>query len=171
MSVRANHPCPAINTMYVLHTPDPVRSGATCMVRIDRVQVRLTRQNANVTMHIGVAVADYIGLVAFETAGGSYGLKLAHRNTDLCIPLGQFMDLTALEQACQGWQNLTGKVLLVEADGVCRRVGAPPSSARRPGTGSLTTSRRGNFVRRRKVGATPGAGTVVRDFREIIARN
>lgn len=171
MSVRANHPSSAINTLQVMHMPDPVRSGATCMVRINRVQVRMTRLNANVTMHIAVAVADYIGLVAFEAPSGGYGLKLAHCNPDLCIPLGQFIDLTALERACHHWQSLTGKALLVEADGVCRRIGTPPSPDRRPGTGSATTHRRGNFARRRKAGTASSAGTVVRDFREIIARN
>lgn len=171
MSVRANHPSPATNKLEVMQMPDPVRSGATCMVRIDRVQVRMTRKNVNVTMHIAVAVADYIGLVAFEAAGGFYGLKLAHRNPDLCIPLGQFMDLTALEHACHHWQSLTGKALLVEADGVCKRIGTAPSSARRPGAGSATKHRRGDFARRRKAGIAASAGTVLRDFREIIARN
>ena len=171
MSVTANTPCPATNTLPVLLMPDPVRNGATCVVRIDRVQVRMTRQNANVTMHIAVAVADYIGLVAFEAAGGSYGLKLAHRSAELCIPLGQFMDLTALEHACHHWQSLTGKALLVEADGVCKRIGTAPSSARRPGAGSATKHRRGDFARRRKAGIAASAGTVLRDFREIIARN
>ena len=171
MSARANHPSPLTNTVAAMRIPDPVRNGATCMVRIDRVQVRMTRQNANVTMHIAVALADYSGLVAFETASGTYGLRLAHRNADLCIPLGQFADLEALEQACHNWHNVTGKALMVEADGVCRRIGARPGSARRHGTGSATTHRRGHFSRRRKVGAASTADIVFRNFREIIARN
>ncbi len=143
-----------LNNAITLIVADPVRIGTFCEARVTSTHMRLKRQSGNLTMYVCIPLTEYIGLAAFESTSGPYGLKLAHERSDLTVILGGFDTLSALEAACVSVMRLTGQKLMAEVDGLYVPIRAPKNSARRAGLGSATRHRRSNFARRRRMGGT-----------------
>ncbi|HXZ16935.1 MAG TPA: DUF6101 family protein [Roseiarcus sp.] len=135
--------------------------------------VTIRRAVAGVPMAIRVMTRDYRGVVlriaGLEDGRFRYEVKLAHRDPDLSVPLGEGEDLAVIEAQWREWvaffrlPALAGRSESAEA---AVNVGAAELTRRVPHRrrrGGSLASRRPRFLKRRTFGRIWGAAVVDAD--------
>lgn len=162
---------------------DQTADGRTRLVELTRERVVLRRAVRGIKMAVNLPVTAYLGVSLHMSPPdgenpGTVAVVLEHRDRALSLPLFCADDGTDIAAEWQSWAHVLGLPLLIaEADGRLReafdrigavRVASPTGRRRRR---SAIRKRRPSILMRRKVGRSIVDANVLRDEREIIARN
>jgi Family of unknown function (DUF6101) len=153
-----------------IESSDPRSDNRRRVVEVAREAVTIRRAVAGVPMAIRVASTAYCGvalrITGFEDGRFHYEVKLAHRDPDLSVPLGEGEDLASIEAQWRTWVAFLGLPALagrtgsadtqVDLDGMelTRRT----AHARR--RGGVLMARRPRFLKRRALGCVRTVGIV-----------
>jgi hypothetical protein len=160
--------------------PDAAADSGLRQVLVTQDRIVIARTVGGTCMRIAVPVAAYQGVAIrlVETAEGEdVEVVLAHRDRDLDVILYAADHADDIIAEWQLWaQRLALPLYLEETDG-SRRAAFPQLGALLVGKvrprrrKAVLSGRRPRFLARRKSGSTTSRPEVLRDHREIIARN
>ncbi len=159
---------------------DAAADGQVRQVELCRERVTLRRAVRGITMKLRLPLAAFHGValrLQADAADASLAVVLHHADAALSVPLLVAADDNEAVAVWKAWGRVLGLPLLVEDEGNYREIGsrlgkiAVGKVAPRRRRRSSLKRRRPSILMRRRMGRSLDTAPVIRDAREIIARN